>query len=97
MRPELCDAIHSQQLVFFYYRGGFRAVEPHCYGISTAGNEVLRAYQVEGYSESGEPIGWKLFRVSEISSLTIMAEQFVGPRPEYNPDDSAMQTIFCCL
>ncbi|RLA99334.1 MAG: hypothetical protein DRG83_13180 [Deltaproteobacteria bacterium] len=97
MRPELCDAIRSQRLVHFFYRGGFRTVEPHCYGISTAGNEVLRAYQVEGHSESGKPIGWKLFRVSEMSSLTIMSEQFAGPRPGYNPEDSAMQTIFCRL
>ena len=97
MKGEICAAIHSRQLIRFYYNGGFRTVEPHCYGISTAGNEVLRAYQVGGYSESDKPVGWKLFVVSKISTLRVLAEHFTGPRPEYNPDDAAMQRIFCRL
>jgi len=95
MNQMICSAIQSRQVIRFYYNGGFRTVEPFCYGVSTAGNEVLRAYQTGGYSESGNPVGWKLFRVSEISSLTTTGEKFFGIRPDYNPQDSAMTTIYC--
>ena len=95
MNPMLCSAIHSKKVIRFYYNGGFRTVEPLCYGVSTAGNEVLRGYQTGGYSESGNPIGWKLFRVSEISLLIITDEHFDGIRPGYNPNDSAMAIIYC--
>ena len=95
MNRTICEAINSRQVIRFNYKGGLRTVEPFCHGISTAGNEVLRGYQTSGYSESGDPVGWKLFRVSEISNLTITDELFSGTRPGYNPNDSAMATIHC--
>lgn len=70
-------------------------MEPFCYGISTAGNEVLRGYQIDGYSESGNPVGWKLFRVSEISNFQITKTNFQNNRPFYNPNDSKMTRIYC--
>jgi len=95
MRRTICSAIDSKQVIKFYYHGGFRLVEPFCYGVSTAGNEVLRGYQISGYSESGDPVGWKLFRIPEISSLAATGQHFTGVRPGYNPNDSAMATIYC--
>lgn len=97
MNQTICSAIRSRQVIRFYYNGGFRIAEPFCYGISKAGHELLRAYQTGGYSESGEPVGWKLFRVSQISSLTLTDQRFAGARPDYNPRDPAMETIFCCV
>ncbi|NJE47334.1 hypothetical protein E3E35_07965 [Thermococcus sp. GR7] len=95
MEPVICSAIRSRRIIKFYYKGGIRIVEPFCYGVSTAGNEVLRAYQIGGYSESGKPVGWKLFRISEISGLTVTDEHFEGNRPGYNPRDKAMVRIYC--
>ena len=96
MRTEICSAINSKQVIEFYYDGGTRFVEPFCYGIhKTTKNEVLRGYQISGYSESGEPVGWKLFRVDDISSLTITNEHFSGIREYYNPNDKAITTIYC--
>ena len=89
MNPEICEAIKLKRIIRFNYSGGLRTVEPFCHGVSTAGNEVLRGYQTSGDSESGDPVGWKLFRVSEISNLTITNELFSGTRPGYNPNDSA--------
>ena len=66
-----------------------------CTGIR--GNEVLRGYQVGGHSESGEPVGWKLFRVAEISNLVVTDKHLTGVRDYYNPNDSAMKTIYCCV
>lgn len=95
MIARICSAIRSRQVIRFYYNGGHRIVEPYCCGVSTAGNDVLRGYQTGGYSESGRPVEWKLFRLSEIRDLTLTNENFPGDRSEYNPNDSAMTSYHC--
>jgi predicted DNA-binding transcriptional regulator YafY len=95
MNSRICDVIRDRKIIRFSYSGGFRKVEPFCHGINTAGNDVLRGWQIDGYSESGNPQGWKLFRVDTISRLTITDEVFEGRRPGYNPNDSAMATVYC--
>ena len=72
-------------------------VEPHCHGMSTTGKEVLRGYQTGGYSSSGNPDGWRLFGVSGIQNFQVLAETFAHNRPNYNPNDSAMTTVHCCV
>ena len=94
MNNQICNAIRSKNLTHFYYNGGYRTAEPYCYGISRKGNELLRAFQTGGYSESGEPANWKLFAVEKMSNITITDEEFSGNRPEYKPDDSAMEDIY---
>ncbi len=44
-----------------------------------------------------EPVGWKLYRASEISELEITGEPFSGDRPGYEPDNVEMTTIYCCV
>ena len=95
MNEQLCSAINSRKIIRFYYNGGYRNVEPFCYGMGTSGNELLRGYQISGYSESGQPTDWKLFIVPDIKDLSITSESFSGTRPFYNPNDSAMTLIYC--
>jgi len=96
MRRDICTAIDSKKVLSFYYNGGTRFVESFCYGIHrSTGNEVLRGYQIGGYSESEESVGWKLFRVDEISKLTITGKDFKGVREHYNPNDRIMKKIIC--
>lgn len=97
MNWTICSAIRSKRVIRFYYDGGLRTAEPFRYGASSEGNDLLRAYQTSGYSESGYPVGWRLFRVDRMSSINITDETFSGNRPDYNPDDSAMATTYCCL
>lgn len=85
MNSIISSAIEKRQVLEFHYDGGIRIVEPFCYGISTAGNEVLRGYQTGGYSKSGRN-SWKMFRVNEISSITHTTNTFVGNRPHYNTE-----------
>lgn len=87
MNKQICNAIRSKNLIHFYYNGG--------YGISRKGNELLRAFQTGGYSESRDPVKWKLFTVDKMSDITITNEEFPGDRHEYNPNDSAMEDIYC--
>lgn len=95
MRTTVCDAIESRAILRFSYDGGVRTVEPYCHGISTAGHEVLRAYQIGGYSQSGDPRGWKLFEVAKISGLSETGQTFTANRPGYNPDDQGMSSVHC--
>ena len=93
MNTGIVNAIRNQNLIEFYYDGGNRTVEPHCYGITTAGNEGLRAYQVDGFSSSGK-MGWKMFDLGKARSFRILDESFSGARPGYKKGDRGMSRIF---
>jgi hypothetical protein len=96
MKSKICSAISSKKVISFYYRGGIRYVEPFCYGVhKSSGKEVLRGYQVKGFSEFGEPFGWKLYSVKEISQLVITGTGFKGDRKNYSPNDPMMGKIEC--
>ncbi len=99
-RETLCAAIKARRLTEFYYHGGYRTVEPFCLGVVMSGerdNESLLCYQVGGFSELRETVGWKLYRASEIEDITILNEQFSGDRPGYDPDNIDMIMIYCCV
>ena len=95
MNQKICSAIKARNIIIFYYDGGLRRIEPYCHGLSKKGKELLRAFQISGYSRSKNPIGWKLFSISKISNLKILKDTFHHVRHEYNPKDSAMSRIFC--
>lgn len=86
-------AIQSRHLLAFTYDGFVRTVEPHTVGIDSKGHRALRAYQVSGGSESGEYVGWKMFHVDEIFSLSELPQAFNGPRPGFKRGDSAFRVI----
>ena len=95
MNATICEAIRTRAVLHFDYDGGQRTVEPHAHGTSTAGHEVLRAYQTGGYSKSGPPTGWRLFDVAKMANVRVGAEHFPAPRAQYNPQDSAMTSVHC--
>jgi hypothetical protein len=97
MDPRICEAIRERRVIRFFYGGGYRLVEPHCYGVSRDGKELLRGYQISGHSESGQSEGWKLFRLDGMSDLSVTDDSFEGPHPLYNLNDKAMATVYCCL
>lgn len=97
MNATICTAINERRLLRVGYTVGMRTVEPHAYGESADGNELLRAYQVAGpHADPGHD--WNLFRVGRITSVQILDEHFDGPRPDYRRGDSAMKGgIYCEL
>ena len=95
MHPVICDAISKHLMLQFHYGGGLRIVEPYRHGSSTAGNEVLRGYQVSGYSSSRRPSGWRLFDVWKMGQLRSAPERFVANRPGYTARDRAMRSVHC--
>lgn len=95
MTHPICTAISLRAVVRFRYSSILRVAEPYCHGFSTAGHEVLRAYQVEGESASGEALGWRLFSLDEVSDLEVLQQHFITNRPGYTPTDAAMAEVHC--
>jgi predicted DNA-binding transcriptional regulator YafY len=91
----VCEAITNRRLLRIDYGAGERLIEPHAHGLSKDGNPLLRAYQVSGASDSGEPTNWKLFRMDRVNSVQATDQHFAGPRPDYNPNDPAMMRVHC--
>jgi hypothetical protein len=93
------NAINNKNEVIIYYDGdentskGKRNVEVYAYGISMAGNPVIRAYQLSGDSDTIVP-EWKLFRVDRISQWSVLKRRFTTPRPKFNPNgDKSMKSV----
>jgi hypothetical protein len=95
MNNTICSAINSKKVIRFSYEGSTRLVEPFCHGVSKAGNDVLRAHRIRGYSESEHEPPWRLYIVLKMSNIGIMEDTFSGDRPDYNRNDSDMSTIYC--
>ena len=92
----ICEAIKERKLIEFFYENGVRIVEPFACGYGRRENLLLRAFQVEGYSKSGNPSGWKLFIVEKISQFRILEKTFESYREGYNPlGDSQIPDIIC--
>jgi hypothetical protein len=71
-----------------------RWVEIYCYGVSKAGNDVVRVYQVGGDTKTIQP-GWKLFRVDRMDALKKLGGTFSEPRPLFNSTgDKDMTKIY---
>ncbi|MDR0866594.1 MAG: WYL domain-containing protein [Candidatus Symbiothrix sp.] len=92
MNTEIIYAIKEKKLIQFDYDGESRTVEPYCYGLTTKGNEVIRAYQVDGYSSSGR-MGWKLYDLAKADDIEVSDESF-EVRDDYKKGDKGMSTIF---
>ncbi|MDQ6788326.1 MAG: hypothetical protein M3033_16095 [Acidobacteriota bacterium] len=90
----LCRAIEGRYIVQFKYDGRTRIVEPFCCGISTAGNYVLRGFQIRG-TDKTKPLCWRLYELAEMSQLSVTQHGYKGKRADYNPADTAMTEIFC--
>jgi hypothetical protein len=96
-RETICDAIRTRRLLMFAYGGLVRVVEPHIFGVNTAGHEALSAWLRPGYSRTDPAGGWRMYRADGISALQRLDEPFAGPRPGYNPGDPHLETVYCSL
>lgn len=93
-------AIDNKIRVKIFYRGdknnaaGQRTIEVYAYGLSSAGNPVIRAFQLAGDTETEIP-EWKLFRVDRVSRWVETNQTFNQPRPKFNPNgDRSMSTVY---
>jgi hypothetical protein len=92
MKNQIIEAIENMNVIEFSYDGENRVVEPHCFGVTTEGNDAIRAFQVDGYSSSGR-MGWKLYDLSKMDDLSVLEEIF-EVRDDYKPGDKGMVDIY---
>jgi len=93
---------HSKVIINYHSDGkdnntGTRVIEPITYGLTKAGNPVIRAFQPYGDSTTTTP-GWKMFRLDRISYWEETKEKFYNvpniPGQEANLDgDETMATV----
>lgn len=76
---------------------GWRIIQPVAYGLSKAGNPVIRAYQPFGDTKTKVP-HWKLFRTDKFETWKPINKKTNIPQPpldEYNPNgDKSMSTVY---
>lgn len=93
MNTLIINAIKSKKVLELIYEGEVRIVEPHCYGLTTKGNEAIRAFQTDGYSSSGK-MGWKLYDLSKADDIQMLDDTF-NTRFDYKKGDKGMSRIYC--
>lgn len=88
---EISDAIDNHERVIINYHSdgkdnatGARVIEVYAYGLTKAGNPVIRAFQPYGDTTSKVP-SWKLFRLDRIDSWEKTGQKFTEPASDYYP------------
>ena len=95
--PLIISAIKRKAVLKFRYKGKQHTVEPQTYGLSTAGHEVLCAYERSAATDLNLSGMAKLFDVAKISDLQETGLRFPKALPAHNPNDSAMVEVFATL
>ena len=96
MRNKIIAAIQGRHVIAFTYGGIAREAQPCAIGVSRAGNEVMRCYQVRGgHVEPGHD--WDLCDVDKIHDLVVTDDSFHGEPPGYRRGDRGMVQIFAEL
>lgn len=88
-------AIADRNLLSFVFVGQTHIVEPHAYGKTAAGDDVLRCFQVGG--DSQDTFSWKLIPVSEATNFALLDQHFLAARSGYASGDRGMKTIYAEL
>lgn len=94
MNMQLVKAILERRVLLIDYDGHSRSIEPHAYGMTFDGKELLRAYQTSIRSEMQ---GWRLFDLSRGYELQQTFQKFAGARLGFEPRDNAMEQIYAEL
>lgn len=97
MNQVIIDAIENHRLLRVEYSGYSRLVEPHTYGVNTAGHEALSCYQVAGGSKSNAPQDWKVLLVREARAIAMTDTVFPGARRDYVRNTKTMRRIYAQL
>lgn len=98
----ITDSIKNKYQVVLNYEGdpshgiapGLRTVEVYAYGLTKAGNPVIRAFQPYGDTASKVP-NWKFFRLDRIKSWEPTYHLFSSPAIGFNHNgDKSMSVVY---
>jgi hypothetical protein len=81
-RNSIMKIMDGKRLASVYYDDGEdpggknkRWIEIYCYGVSKAGNDIVRVYQIGGDTKTIQP-GWKTFRIDRMNNLEMLGGKF---------------------
>lgn len=97
LHATLCAAIVKRSMVMFEYGDLIRVVEPHRYGVNSAGHAILSGWLRAGYSHSDPAGGWRSYLRNDIRALQVLDAPFAGTRPGYAAHDDRMREVFAEL
>ena len=90
-KSDIMNAMRKRRIIELNYDDeedpggkGKRWIQIYCYGVSKAGNEVIRVYQVGGDTKTIQP-GWKLFRTDRMQNMRTLGGTFNESKPLFNP------------
>lgn len=98
----IVDSIKNKYQVVINYEGdpehgvapGKRVIQAYVYGLTKAGNPVIRAYQPYGDTVTTVP-EWKFFRLDRIKSWSPTYAKTLVPAPKFNPlGDKTMSVVY---
>ncbi len=85
-------AIAERWKLVFHYNGVERTVNPHIFGFDRRGH-----YSLSGWQTVGTAVGWRLFHVASIETLSLSDGHFRGSARGYNKDDPSFAKILARL
>ncbi|MBS3918896.1 MAG: hypothetical protein KG012_14140 [Deltaproteobacteria bacterium] len=80
----ILEAMEWPQLIVFKYGDSDRVAAPFVLGISSGGNPLMRAYQLEGISRSGKGEGWRVFQIVKMENVENHQDFFDYKEYEFN-------------
>ncbi len=87
----LCQAMAERRVIRVTYKSVERTAEPYILGYDDSSQLTLSAFQTAG----GSGVGFRTYRVRELSGLKVTDLKFLRDRPEYNPRDRFFARITC--
>ncbi len=94
MQTLICQAIRAKSTISFVFEGKLRTAEPFTLGYhKDTGNMVLSAYCLTG----GNSQPWDMYKVSNLSKVSILNGRTNPNRAGYKKNDSRMKQILCEL
>lgn len=91
----ITQAIRERRKLQFNYQGRTRVVDPHVFGVSSKGNEIILCWQTGGSSSKpGDLPNWRMFETDKIQGLQITNDNFTPRAQSRNPFESDIRTAY---
>jgi hypothetical protein len=88
------EAIAGKHLLQLRYKNHNRVVEPHDYGVQH-GVQRLLVYQLNSTGTTGShSVGWRLFDIAKIESLSVLEAKFKGSRRAAHEDHHTWDVVY---
>jgi hypothetical protein len=91
---QIREAIAGKSLLQLHYKNQTRVVEPHDYGVQHGVRRLL-VYQLNSSRGTGShSVGWRLFDVGKIESLSVLEAKFKGSRRAAGQDHHTWDVLY---